>query len=126
MAKRVFVKETFGYLSKIHLSPLWSKSKTGKNREKEAYQPFLPNLPDCIVSLLGLFFYFVHDHPAWIWSSHRNGTRSGQGIYRQRLAPAIQRRQVFFKSTFMLLIFDKLIHLINSRMMNQDGFFAIF
>jgi len=46
MAQSIFIKKAFGHLSKIHLSPLWSKGETGKNREKKSDQPFLPCLPD--------------------------------------------------------------------------------
>src|SRR5215216_4270417 len=49
MAQSIFIKKTFGYLSKIDLSSLWGKSETRKNRQTEPVQPFLPCLPNTIV-----------------------------------------------------------------------------
>src|SRR5215213_6297141 len=46
MAQSIFIKETPGDLSKIHLPALRCKRETRKNREAKSDQPFLPGLPE--------------------------------------------------------------------------------
>jgi hypothetical protein len=45
VAQGIFIKKTFGHLSKIRLSALREKREVRKNRETESYQPLLSGLP---------------------------------------------------------------------------------